>query len=55
MDLDGLYRRLEYEQGAEKDDKPVKLMDSDGNRFEILSVNWDDGQQEWVIVGDYFG
>jgi hypothetical protein len=50
--LDDLYRRLEYEQGAEQDSKPIKIMTPDGRRFEILSVNWDDDAEEWVIIGE---
>jgi hypothetical protein len=52
MELDTLYRRLEHEQGAELDGEQVKIMTPDGERFDILSVNWDDEAGEWVIVGE---
>lgn len=53
MDLEDLRRRLEYEQGEERDREPIKIMDSDGALFEVLSVNWDDNHDCWVIVGEY--
>lgn len=52
MDLNTLYLRLEHEQGAEQDDKPIKILIPGGRRFEILSVNWDDDAGEWVIIGE---
>jgi hypothetical protein len=54
MTLDELYRRLEHEQGAERDGAPIRIMTPGGHRFEILSVNWneEDGPGEWVIIGE---
>lgn len=54
MTLDELYRRLEHEQGAERDEAPIRIMAPGGRRFEILSVNWNDEDAggEWVIIGE---
>jgi hypothetical protein len=52
MDLETLLRRLEHERYTEKDDKEIKIITRGGNRFNILSVNWDDKAGEWVIIGE---
>lgn len=52
MDLSTLYLRLEHEQGAELDGEQIRIMTPDGERFPILSVNWDADAGEWVIIGD---
>jgi hypothetical protein len=53
MDLDTLHWRV-VDEYAERDDrvsKPVKIMTPDGQRFDILSLNWDDEAGEWVLCG----
>ena len=53
MDLEALARRLDYERGEPKASKEIMIMDSDGFRYPVLSVSWDDEREAWVIVGDY--
>jgi hypothetical protein len=50
MNLEQLRQRLEYEQGAEKDDETVRIITLGGEHYDILSVNWDDENNMWVII-----
>lgn len=50
--LIALLDRLYHERGEGREYEPIKIMTPDGERFEILSVNWDEGAQEWVIIGE---
>ncbi len=52
MNLKALYRRLEHEHGTELDGEPIKIMTPDGEVFEILSVNWDEADDQWLIISE---
>lgn len=52
MDLWDLYQRLEHALGAERDHVEVELLVPGGARFEILSLNWDDETERWVLIGE---
>jgi hypothetical protein len=53
MDLDTLYGRIIDEHLARgRSGKPVKIMTPDGERFGILSLNWDEETDEWVLCGE---
>jgi hypothetical protein len=47
-----LYDRLLYEKGQGREYMPIKIMTPGGERFDVLSVNWDADAEEWVIIGD---
>ena len=52
VNLSDMHDRLHYEMGDGREHEPLKLMDPDGARHDIISVNWDDRHGEWVIVTD---
>ncbi len=52
MDLWALMDRVEYERGAEHEDKPVQIMTPSGRRYDLLSLNWDAEHNVWLLVGD---
>lgn len=52
MDLYTLADVLAFHVGEDRDRQPIKIMTPDGERFDVLSLTWDDEAQEWVIVGE---
>lgn len=52
MDLETLFRLLEFHRGTDRDEVPVKIMTPGGDRYDTLSMSWDSEEGEWVIVGE---
>lgn len=52
MELIAIYDRINHERGGGKEYEQVKIMTPDGERYDILSVNWDEDAGEWVIIGE---
>jgi hypothetical protein len=53
MDLDTLHGRIfDESRDPGRRDQPVKIMTPDGERFGILSLNWDEEADEWVLCGE---
>lgn len=52
MQLITVYDRIAHERGEGREYEPVRILTPDGERYEILSVNWDDDAGEWVIIGE---
>ena len=52
MELINIYDRIHHERGGGKEYEPVKILTPDGERYDILSVNWDEDAEEWVIIGE---
>jgi hypothetical protein len=52
VELHALYSRLGYEDEYDKVRAKIKIMTPQGDRFDILSLNWDEDMHEWVIIGE---
>lgn len=52
MDLYALYRRLEYEFGSELDGAQVRLLTPSGEVYDILSLNYDTENEQYVLIGE---
>jgi hypothetical protein len=51
MTLDVLLERIQYEDGSGLH-KPVRLLSPNGETYDILSLNWDAENNQWVLVGE---
>jgi hypothetical protein len=50
--LSTLRDRLDHERGEARYHAPIVVVTPDGDRFAILSVNWDSETDRWAIVCD---
>lgn len=53
MHLYALFDLVKYQMlNADRDTTEVRLLIPGGERYEILSLNWDDENDEWVLIGE---